>query len=255
MPAMQPEHVNRLGILGRSVAMIVHEAMQPMASVVTRGQAALRWMRQDTPDTAAAIASLERMVSDAQRAAAVLAELRSLASPPSVAARPRERLPLNGLLRDTVRWFDEELRRQQVRLQVDLPPDDVCVTADRTALRQVFLNLLLNALEAMADCPADARAVSVTLAVMDGSAEVAIVDAGCGIAPDAADTLFRAFYTTKRDGMGMGLAICHRIVTTHGGSIHAESQPGGGARFVVRLPLGSTPSDPHHDPDAPQAAS
>ncbi|WP_130390947.1 sensor histidine kinase [Cupriavidus agavae] len=245
---MQPEHVNRLGILGRSVAMIVHEAMQPVASVVTRGQAALRWMRQDEPDTAAAIASLERMVSDAQRAATVLSELRSLASPPSAAPRPRAPLALGALLRDTIRWLDDELRRMQLRPDVGLPSEDVSVTADPTALRQVFLNLLLNALEAMADCPPGTRRLAVTLAVAGEWAEITIADAGCGIAPDVADTLFRAFYTTKRDGMGMGLAICHRIVTNHGGSIHAENQPGGGARFVVRLPC--TPLPP-----APQAAS
>lgn len=228
-------HANRLAMLGRSVAMIVHDAVQPVASVVTRGQSALRWLRRDTPDVAAAIASLERLVADVQRAGTVLAELRALASP---TPRPREALSLNALLRDTLHWLDDDLRRASIRVALDLPEADVHVSGERAALHQLFLNLMINAIEAMADTTPATRSLAVSVCVDAQDALVTVSDNGHGIAADAVSQLFDAFFTTRDEGMGMGLAICHRIVTGHAGRIHAECPPAGGARFVVRLPCG-----------------
>lgn len=228
-----PAHANRLALLGRCVAMIVHDAAQPVASVATRGQSALRWLRHDPPDIDAALASLERLVADAERAGALLAELRALASP---VARPRQTVPLAALLRDTLHWLDDDLRTHGIDVTTDLHDDGGAVLAERAALQQLFVNLVVNAIEAMADTPPDARRLTVALSADADAYVVAISDHGCGIAADAAPLLFEAFYTTKEAGMGMGLAICHRIATEHGGGIHAEHCAGGGARFVVRLP-------------------
>ena len=226
-------HANRLALLGRCVAMIVHDAVQPVASVATRGQSALRWLRHDPPDVDAAIASLERLVSDAQRAGALLAELRVMASP---VARPRQPVPLGTVLRNTLHWLDDDLRRHGVDVETDLHQEDIVVLAEPAALQQLLVNLIVNAMEAMADTPAQARRLTVQLSADGPDAMVAVSDRGCGIAADALPCLFDAFHTTKDEGMGVGLAICHRIATEHAGSIRAENRRDGGARFEVRLP-------------------
>ncbi|MDT6960714.1 ATP-binding protein [Cupriavidus sp. SZY C1] len=229
-------HADRLAVLGRSVAMIVHDVVQPVASVATRGQGALRWLRQDPPDVARAIASLESLVADAGRAGTVLADLRGLACPQ---ARPPQPVPLDGVLRDTLRWLDDDLRRHGVTAALDLPAAPLPVLGERAALQQLFVNLVVNAIEAMAGtdaAPRAARPLTVTLRA-DGHAAVATIsDRGCGLAADALPRLFEPFQTTKADGMGVGLSICRRIVADHGGTIDAMARPGGGTTFVVRLP-------------------
>lgn len=230
--ARDPVHADRLAMLGRAVAFIVHDALQPVGSVLTRGQSALRWLRRDTPDVEAAIASLERLVEDAQRASATLSALKTLASP---TAGPKLPLSLNALLRDTVRWLEDDLRRNEIVVSLHLFHDDVQVNAARVALQQLLVNLLVNAIEAMVE-NASTRLLTLALTVEGRNAVIAVSDTGCGIAKQAAPHLFDAFYTTKEGGTGMGLAICRRIVTDHAGSLEAISLPGGGARFVVRLP-------------------
>ncbi|SDC89073.1 Histidine kinase-, DNA gyrase B-, and HSP90-like ATPase [Cupriavidus sp. YR651] len=226
-------HANRLALLGRSVATIVHEALQPVASVATRGQAALRWLRRDSPDVPAAIAALEALVENALRAGAVLTEVRSMASP---TAKPRQPLSILTMLRDTLQWLDQELRQNQVTVWVDAPGDDVFVLGERVPLQQVLANLVINGIEAMTGNAAATRHLSIGLSVEGSHAVIAVSDSGCGFDAAAASRLFDAFYTTKRDGMGIGLATCRRIVTDHEGSLAAERRPEGGARFVVRLP-------------------
>jgi C4-dicarboxylate-specific signal transduction histidine kinase len=231
--AGEPMHANRLALLGRRVAMVVHDAVQPVASVATRGQSALRWLRHDPPDVRAAIASLERLVADAQRAGTLLAELRMLASP---VARPRQAVLLATVLRDTLHWLDDDMRRHGIDVETDIGHEDIVVLAEPAALQQLFANLMVNALEAMADTPLPARRLTVRLAASGPDAVIAISDRGCGIAADALPRLFDAFHTTKDDGVGVGLAICHRIVTDLSGSIRAENRRDGGARFEVHLP-------------------
>ena len=231
--ARDPVHTDRLAMLGRAVAFIVHDALQPVASALTRGQSALRWLRRDTPDVAAAVASLERLVEDVQRASATLSALRKLAAP---TAGPKLPLSLNALLNDSVRWLEDELRHNEIDVLLDLVPDDVQVAAARVALQQLLVNLIVNAIEAMVENPPAARRLTVSLSVEGRNAVIAVSDTGRGIASHAAPHLFDAFYTTKEGGTGMGLAICRRIVTEHAGSLDAVSPPEGGARFVVRLP-------------------
>jgi C4-dicarboxylate-specific signal transduction histidine kinase len=242
--ARDPVHADRLAMLGRAVAFIVHDALQPVGSVLTRGQSALRWLRRDTPDVEAAIASLERLVEDAQRASATLSALRTLACP---TAGPKIPVSLNDLLRDTVRWLEDDLRRNEIVVSLHLFPHDVQVSAARVALQQLLVNLLVNAIEAMVES-ASIRRLTLALTVEGRNAVIAVSDTGGGIAKQAAPHLFDAFYTTKEGGTGMGLAICRRIVTEHAGSLEAVSLPEGGARFVVRLPrlgaCGATPGSP-----------
>ena len=226
-------HANRLAVLGRSVAMIVHDVHQPLGAVLTRAQSALRWLRHDPPDVQAAIAALERLVEEAQRAGTLMSELRALASPTT---RPRQDLSLNAVLLDTLRWLDADIQRNEIDVVLDIASDDVYVTAERVALQQVFVNLIVNAIEAMAGSATVQRQLRVGLSAEGRNARVVVSDSGCGIGADAMTSIFDAFYTTKSEGMGMGLAICRRIVTDHGGSIDADNRPEGGARLVVRLP-------------------
>lgn len=231
--ARDPVHTDRLAMLGRAVAFIVHDALQPVGSALTRGQSALRWLRRESPDVAAAIASLERLVEDVQRASATLSALRKLASP---TAGPKLPLSLNALLSDSVRWLEDELRHNGIDVSLVLVDGDVQVTAARVALQQLIVNLIVNAIEAMVENPVAMRRLTVALSVEGRNAVVAVSDTGRGIATHAVPHLFDAFYTTKEGGTGMGLAICRRIVTEHAGSLEAISPPEGGARFVVRLP-------------------
>lgn len=231
--ARDPVHTDRLAMLGRAVAFIVHDALQPVGSALTRGQSALRWLRRESPDVAAAIVSLERLVEDVQRASATLSALRKLASP---TAGPKLPLSLNALLSDSVRWLEDELRHNGIDVSLVLVDGDVQVTAARVALQQLIVNLIVNAIEAMVENPVATRRLTVALSVEGRNAVVAVSDTGRGIATHAVPHLFDAFYTTKEGGTGMGLAICRRIVTEHAGSLEAISPPEGGARFVVRLP-------------------
>lgn len=231
--ARDPVHTDRLAMLGRAVAFIVHDALQPVGSALTRGQSALRWLRRESPDVAAAIASLERLVEDVQRASATLSALRKLASP---TAGPKLPLSLNALLSDSVRWLEDELRHNGIEVSLVLVDGDVQVTAARVALQQLIVNLIVNAIEAMVENPVATRRLTVALSVEGRNAVVAVSDTGRGIATHAVPHLFDAFYTTKEGGTGMGLAICRRIMTEHAGSLEAISPPEGGARFVVRLP-------------------
>lgn len=231
--ARDPVHTDRLAMLGRAVAFIVHDALQPVGSALTRGQSALRWLRRESPDVAAAIASLERLVEDVQRASATLSALRKLASP---TAGPKLPLSLNTLLSDSVRWLEDELRHNGIEVSLVLVDGDVQVTAARVALQQLIVNLIVNAIEAMVENPVATRRLTVALSVEGRNAVVVVSDTGRGIATHAVPHLFDAFCTTKEGGTGMGLAICRRIVTEHAGSLEAISPPEGGARFVVRLP-------------------
>lgn len=226
-------HADRLALLGRCVAMVVHDAVQPVAAMAARGQSALRWLRHDPPDVDAAIASLERLVADAQRAGRLLADLRRLASP---VPRPLQPVPLQAVLRDTLHWLDDDLRREGIHVQADLRHDDVVVMAEPATLQQLFANVIVNAMEAMADTPMPARQLTVELSADGHEAVVGVSDRGCGIAAEELPRLFDAFHTTKDEGMGVGLAICHRIVTHYGGSIRAQNRREGGARFEIRLP-------------------
>ncbi|MGG1947248.1 ATP-binding protein [Trinickia sp. NRRL B-1857] len=231
--ARDPVHTDRLAMLGRAVAFIVHDALQPVGSALTRGQSALRWLRRDPPDVAAAIASLERLVEDVQRASATLSALRKLASP---TAGPKLPLSLNALLSDSVRWLEDELRHNGIDVALELVDGDVQVMAARVALQQLIVNLIVNAIEAMVENSVATRRLTVALSVEGRNAVIAVSDTGRGIATHAVPHLFDAFYTTKEGGTGMGLAICRRIVTEHAGSLEAVSPPEGGARFVVRVP-------------------
>ncbi|RCW77087.1 PAS domain-containing sensor histidine kinase, partial [Phyllobacterium bourgognense] len=227
-------HVTRVATLGELTVSIAHELNQPLAAVVTNGGAGLRWLRRDIPDLEKVQSSMEGMIADAQRASDIIKNLRAL----SVKASPKPiQINLNEVLDETVALVRREIDINQVNLRFDLAADLPEVNGDRVQLQQVILNLLLNAIQAMAHAAGNTRKLLIETFAEERSALVKIHDNGPGLTPEVRDNLFDPFYTTKPDGMGMGLSICRSIVTAHGGSISASSKPGAGTTFEFTIPL------------------
>jgi PAS domain S-box-containing protein len=236
-------HVTRLTTLGEITASIAHEVNQPLAGIVTYGEACLRWLRRDVPDLGEAGTAVEAMIANARRASDVIARIRALAKK----STPQANMPLDmaGIVNDVIVLIRRELTNDRVILARDLDPSLPPVRGDRVELQQVVMNLLINAIQAMIPTPENQREVLVR-ARPHGTDEiiVAIADSGAGIAPETADRIFEPFFTTKPDGMGMGLSICRSIIERHGGRIWATRNAGRGSTFQFTLPACATPALP-----------
>ncbi len=221
-------HAARVSMLGELTASIAHEVNQPLAAIATSGSAALRWLANDEPDLSEIRGLSERIVADARRAADIIARVRAMAE-----RREPERaaLSLNMLVAEAVAFLGHELRAHGVDPFLALDPALPEVRGDRTQLQQVLVNLIVNALQAMAGTSAPCLRLATARA--DGGIVLTVEDSGPGIAEPA--RLFDSFYTTKASGMGMGLPICRGIVEAHGGTITAENGDVG-AVFTVALP-------------------
>jgi PAS domain S-box-containing protein len=235
----QLSHVNRVATLGELTASIAHEVNQPLAAVVTNGEACLRWLSRDVPELGEVQLSVERMISNGRRASEVVARLRALARKD---ASQRAELDLNDIVDDVLPLVEREIFRHRIKLVVDLASPAPRVLGDRIQLQQVLLNLVVNAIQAMSTIRNGPRTLTIVSnsRLDDAGSKIAtlkVSDTGPGIDPDAADRLFMAFYTTKTDGMGMGLSICRSIIEAHGGRIAAAPGAEGGACFILELPL------------------
>lgn len=232
-------HLSRIATMGELTASIAHEVNQPLAAIVANGEAGLRWLGRDAPDLGETRKSIDAMLRNAQRASDVVRRLRALSAN---AAPVHALLDFADVAEETVQLVERELRVQSVRLSADLPAGLPSVDGDRVQLQQVLLNLLLNAIQALGAVPPERRTISVR--VQRGASEslgdaivVTVEDTGVGIAEADLAHLFDAFFTTRSDGMGMGLSISRSIVEAHGGRIEASNRQGGGASFRVSLPV------------------
>ncbi|CAE6703348.1 PAS domain-containing sensor histidine kinase [Paraburkholderia aspalathi] len=228
-------HVTRVTMLGELAASIAHEVTQPLAAISTCGDAGLRWLNRSQPDLKEVGQSINQMIRDARRASDVIRQIRSMAQKrdPSHAI-----LDLNAIVRESVELVRRELDGHRVEVDADYacPPPSVC--ADRVQLQQVIINLVMNGVQAMSDITGRPRELRIRTRRFDARhAQVIIEDCGTGISEENAGRLFNAFFTTKAEGMGMGLSICRSIVEAHGGRIWAESQEGNGAVLQFILPL------------------
>jgi C4-dicarboxylate-specific signal transduction histidine kinase len=223
-------HAARISMLGELTASIAHEVNQPLAAIAASGSASLRWLAAEPPNLDEVRDLAGRTVADAQRAAAIIGRIRSMAE-----RRDPERLALslNALVEEVATFLDHELKAQDVVLDLRLEPDLPNLMVDRTQIQQVIVNLAINAMQAMKGCDHRILAIA-TSRRPDGQVSLEVEDTGQGL-PDEANRLFEGFYTTKASGMGMGLAICRSIVEAHGGVIVA-SHCNVGARFTVTLP-------------------
>ena len=236
--------VTRLTTVGEMAASIAHEINQPLGAMVTSGNACLRWLAKDMPQLEEARLAAERIIRDGHRAGDIIKSLRSLVG---TAAPDMTELDINGTIREILVLIRGELHEHNVLLETELSNGLAPVRGDRVQLQQVILNLALNAIEAMRT-DTNARPVLRVRSREDGPGTVLITveDSGPGLAPETMHRLFDAFFTTKPDGMGMGLSICRSIVDAHGGHLWASPGAPRGAIFQFTVPTARTVSEPEH---------
>jgi PAS domain S-box-containing protein len=222
-------HAGRIMVMGEMAASIAHEVYQPLSGVVLNANASLRWLGAQTPNLEEARDAVQRIIRDGKRASDVIGRIRALSKKGGIEKEPFD---LNAAVQDVIALAQGELRRARIALRTDLQPGLPAVVADRVQVQQVVLNLLMNAIEAMAAVEDDRRTIVITTRQdEDHRVRVSVKDAGIGLDRDNANRIFDAFYTTKREGMGMGLSISRTIVENHGGRLWAEPNDGAGTTF------------------------
>ncbi len=227
-------HITRLTTMHEVTAAIAHEVNQPLAAIVANGNAALRWLRKTPPEIAEAAANVEQIVGDGHRASGVVASIRGLFKKDEHA---KVLLDVNAVIREVLELLHGELRSKRVSVRTKLSRNLPQILADHVQLQQVVLNLVTNAVEAVSDNPVGSRVLNVSS--KPGQSEetiIAVEDSGPGIDPKDLNRIFDAFFTTKSQGMGMGLSICRSIVELHGGRLWASTRRPHGSTFYLTLP-------------------
>jgi C4-dicarboxylate-specific signal transduction histidine kinase len=228
-------HAARVSTLGELTASIAHEINQPLGAIGASADAGLRWLNRPAPDLDEVRSSLERMNADARRASEIIARIRSMA-----ARRPPERVlvSIDDLISEVLQFLRHEAQSRRVTVSYHSAAAGPKVLADRTQLQQVVVNLVVNALQAIAQASAIDRKIAISTEAVDAATiRCTVEDSGPGIKPEHLSRLFDSFFTTKEGGMGMGLSICRSIVEAHGGRIGADNNTiHGGARFWFELP-------------------
>jgi PAS domain S-box-containing protein len=224
-------HINRVSMLGEFAASLAHELKQPITGLITNAGTCLRLLRCEPPNVREAEVAAARIVRDGNRANEIIDRLRSFYRKDVPAQR--EPVDVNDLVREMLMLLRAEASRYSVSMHTELSAVLPTVTADRVQLQQVFMNLLLNAIEAMKESGGEVTVTSQR--DPDGQLLIAVSDSGVGL-PVKADQIFNAFFTTKPQGSGMGLAIGRSIVESHGGRLWATANAGPGATFHLTLP-------------------
>jgi C4-dicarboxylate-specific signal transduction histidine kinase len=233
----QMARMARVSTMGELTSSIAHEINQPLAAVVTNGDASLRWLGNDPPNLAKTRESITGMIKEANRASEVIKRIRALAkkTPPQKA-----HLKVNEVIDEAIGLVGGQLARQGVVLRKELVPNLPPVIGDRVQVQQVILNLIANGIEAMEEVTGRPRELSIgAKSTDDGRVLISVSDCGTGIEPESADHLFEAFFTTKQEGMGLGLSISRTIVEGHQGRLWATPNTQGGATFQFTLPVAS----------------
>ena len=226
-------HVTRVTTIGGLAAAIAHEINQPLAAVITNGSACLRWLAGTTPNLDEARQAVGRIIRDGNRASDVIAKIRALLRKTGT---EKERLNMNDIIREVVALAQSEIRRNGVALRAQLEGNIPPVLGDRVQLQQVVLNLIMNGIEAMS--AVGDRPRELIISTQSGEIDqvhVTVQDSGIGLDPKSMERIFDAFYTTKSEGMGMGLAISRSIVENHDGRLWAMPNDGPGATFQFTL--------------------
>jgi signal transduction histidine kinase len=225
-------HVNRINMLGELAAALAHEVNQPIAASITSANACLRWLAHDPPDLERARAAAARMERDANRAADVIHSLRSFYK----TGKPTTHtiVDVSGVIREMMILLGSEAARHSIGIRAELEADLPSIAADRVQLQQIFMNLMLNAIEAMEDLGGE---LTIRSGVNpEGQLLISISDTGVGLPAEGADRIFDPFHTTKPQGTGMGLAVTRSIVEAYGGRVWATANEGRGATFHFTLP-------------------
>jgi PAS domain S-box-containing protein len=223
-------HVNRVSTLGEMAASLAHEIKQPIAAAIASANSCIEWLAHEPPNLDRARAAATRIDKYGNRATEIINRIRSLyrKSPPQ-----RELVDVNGIIQEMLTLLNGEACRFSVAVRTDLCAELPKIMVDRVQLQQVFMNLMLNAIEAMVDCGGD---LTVKSELQDGQLQFSVSDTGVGLPTEKMDQIFSAFFTTKPQGSGMGLAISRSIVESHGGQLWASANEGRGASFHFTLP-------------------
>ena len=221
-------HLSRVSTLSELSGSLAHELNQPLAIILTNAQAAQRLLAQPSPDLAEARDILADIVSEDQRAGEVIRRLRALLKPGQTRLQP---LSVNEIIEDVLRIARSDLIGHGITVRRRLAGSVPQVLGDRIQLQQVLLNLFLNASDAMATVPPAARFLTLATEHRAGTVRISVSDTGCGLPPDA-ERIFEPFYTTKKQGLGLGLPICRSIVTAHNGRLWAEARSAAGTDVV-----------------------
>jgi two-component system, LuxR family, sensor kinase FixL len=227
-------HASRLAVVGELTASIAHEINQPLGAILSNADAAEMLLESGTARLAEVRHILEDIRKDDVRASEVVRRIRRLLQKHEFEIQPYD---LNEVVADVVRLVSADATRRSVAIATNIAQLPI-LHGDRVQMLQVLLNVILNGLDAMAATPDGRRQITIrTARGAEGGMEVSITDAGHGIPPDRLPRIFESFYTTKKDGMGLGLSIARSIVEAHGGRIQAENNGGGGATFRITLPV------------------
>jgi signal transduction histidine kinase len=226
-------HVARITTLSTLTASTTHEVSQPLSGIVTNGSVCLRMLGADPPDVEGACAAARRTIRDANRAADVIARMRALFSNKEPTG---ESVDLNSATQEVIALSSSELERNRVLLRSEFAEELPTVAGERVPLQQVILNLLRNAVDAMLGVDDRPRRLLIRTEAADDGVRVTVRDAGEGLGHTSMDKLFDAFYTTKADGMGIGLSVSRSIVERHRGRLWAEPNDGPGATFSFWVP-------------------
>jgi len=228
-------HVARVTTLAEMTASIAHEVNQPVAAIVNAGAACLRWLNRGTPNLDEARRAVEWIIEEGNRAGDVIRRVRALANKADTQKAP---LDINDVVNEVIALVQRELVSRRVSLRMELAPALPVVLADRVQLQQVIINLVMNGIEAMETVTDRPRELVIRTGRNEvGQVLVAVEDCGVGISAENADRLFKAFFTTKSSGMGMGLSICRSIIEAHGGRMSAANNARSGATFQFTLPV------------------
>ena len=227
--------MTRVTTMSELTASIAHEVNQPLAAVVTNANACLRWLAGASPDLDEAREALRRIVRDGNRASDIIARIRGLLKKDEPA---RMRLDINLVIQDIVKLARGEMLQRKVSLQTELAAGLPLIAADPVQLQQVLLNLITNALDALSPVKDRLRILRIRTDQPDSCAvRVAVQDTGVGVDPQHAERLFQAFFTTKPNGLGLGLSISRSIVEAHGGRLWATPNDGPGVTLQFTLPV------------------
>ena len=226
-------HVTRVSTMGQLASSLAHELNQPLGAILRNAEAAELFLQDPSPDLDEVRAILADIRKDDQRAGEVIDRMRALMKRREA---ERRRLDLNLLAGEVVTLVRPDAEKRRVRLALETDPALPPVHGDRVQLQQVLLNLLLNAMDALDDNPPARRLVTVRARPVGATVEVAVSDNGHGIPADKLLRVFEPFFTSKPNGLGMGLAISRSIIEAHGGRLWAENNEAGGATFTFTLP-------------------
>ncbi len=232
-------HLARVNALGELSSSLAHELTHPLTAILSNAQAAQRFLARDDADLDEVREILNDIVTEDQRAGEVIHRLRLLLKK----GEPQKHcddVDLNEVVRDVLKLMRNDLIIQNVTVDTDLAQNLPLVTADRVQLQQVLLNLVLNACEAMADCDSSERQLLIASKSENGTVRVSVTDRGGGIPEEKREKVFERFFTTKKEGMGLGLSICRTIIDAHKGKIWATNDAHCGATFHFSLPIVSS---------------